>query len=211
MILKEAFRYQNYLSSLFTETVGYLSREDFITTTTQNHNRKKSNPDADDEKVVVQKPYNVEFKPNDLIDFAVKLIDEKQKLSDAITEAKKTTSFDVDAAMSMNKTKQGFIHVLRRMASIKPIESEKEGVSYKFNNDGDQVPYRYPIKEVKTIDYDREDVKNLIDKYKKETDNISTERDRIDIMTEVDYKPVWEVDTPLEDIIEDLTKQKQNI
>lgn len=208
MILKEAFRYQNYLSSLFTETVGYLSREDFITTTTQNHNRKKSNPDADDEKVVVQKPYNVEFKSNNLIDFAVKLIDEKQKLSDAITEAKKTTSFDVDAAMSMNKTKQGFIHVLRRMASIKPIESEKEGVSYKFNNDGDQVSYRYPIKEVKTIDYDRDDVKKLIDKYKKETDKISTERDRIDIMTEVDYKPIWEVDTPLEDIIEDLIKQK---
>ena len=208
MILKEAFRYQNYLSSLFAETVGYLSREDFITTTTQNHNRKKSNPDSDDDEVVVQKPYNVVFKPNDLIVFAVRLIDEKQKLSDAITEAKKTTSFDVDAAMSMNKTKQSFIHILRRMASIKPIESEKEGVSYKFNNDGDQVPYRYPIKEVKTIDYDREDVKNLIDKYKKETDNISTERDRIDIMTEVDYKPVWEVDTPLEDIIEDLTKQK---
>lgn len=208
MILKEAFRYQNYLSLLFTETVGYLSREDFITTTTQKHNRKKSNPDADDEEVVVQKPYNVEFKPNDLIDFAVKLINEKQKLSDAITEAKKTTSFDVDAAMSMNKTKQGFIHVLRRMASIKPIESEKEGASYKFNNDGDQVSYRYPIKEVKTIDYDREDVKKLIDKYKKETDKISTERDRIDIMTEVDYTPIWEVDTPLEDIIEDLTKQK---
>lgn len=208
MILKEAFRYQNYLSSLFTETVGYLSREDFITTTSQEHNRKKSNPDADDEKVVVQKPYNVEFKPNDLIDFAVKLINEKQKLSDAITEAKKTTSFDVDAAMSMNKTKQGFIHVLRRMASIKPIESEKEGVSYKFNNDGDQVSYRYPIKEVKTIDYDREDVKKLIDKYKKETDKISTERDRIDIMTEVDYTPIWDVDTPLEDIVEDFTKQK---
>lgn len=206
MILKEAFRYQNYLSSLFTETVGYLSREDFITTTSQNHNRKKSNPDADDEKVVVQKPYNVEFKPNDLIDFAVKLIDEKQKLSDAITEAKKTTSFDVDAAMSMNKTKQGFIHVLRRMASIKPTESEREGVSYKFNNDGDQVSYRYPIKEIKTIDYNREDVKKLIDKYKKETDEISTERDRIDIMTEVNYKPIWEVDTPLEDIIEDLAK-----
>ena len=206
MILKEAFRYQNYLSSLFTETVGYLSREDFITTTTQNHNRKKSNPDADDEKVVVQKPYNVEFKPNDLIDFAVELIDEKQKLSDAITEAKRTTSFDVDAAMSMNKTKQGFIHVLRRMASIKPTESEREGVSYKFNNDGDQVSYRYPIKEIKTIDYNREDVKKLIDKYKKETDEISTERDRIDIMTEVNYKPIWEVDTPLEDIIEDLAK-----
>lgn len=201
MILKEAFRYQNYLTSLFVQAESYLSREDFITTTTQKHNRTMVNPDAQDEDIIVPKVFNVDYKPNDLIDFVVKLIDEKQKLSNAITEAKKALDMDIDAAMSMNKSKQDFISVLRRMASIKPTESEKEGTSYKFNNDGDQVSYRYPVKEVKTIDYDRNAVKGLISKYKKETDEISTLRDRIDIMTEVDYIPVWEVDTPLEDIL----------
>ena len=201
MILKEAFRYQNYLTSLFVQATSYLSREDFITTTTQNHNRSMVNPDAQDEKISVPKVFNVGYKPNDLIDFVVKLIDEKQKLSNAITEAKKSLDMDIDAAMSMNKTKQDFISVLRRMASIKSSESDKEGTSYKFNNDGDQVSYRYPVKEVKTIDYDRNAVKGLISKYKKETDQISTTRDRIDIMTDVDYTPVWEVDTPLEDIL----------
>ena len=201
MILKEAFRYQNYLTSLFVQATGYLSREDFITTTIQKHNRTKVNPDAQDEDIVVPKVFTVDYKPNDLIDFVVKLIDEKQKLSNAITEAKKSLDIDVDAAMSMNKTKQDFISVLRRMASIKSSESDKEGTSYKFNNDGDQVSYRYPVKEVKTIDYDRNAVKGLISKYKKETDQISTTRDRIDIMTDVDYTPLWEVDTPLEDIL----------
>lgn len=201
MILKEAFRYQNYLTSLFVQATSYLSREDFITTTTQNHNRSMVNPDAQDKKISVPKVFNVGYKPNDLIDFVVKLIDEKQKLSNDITEAKKSLDMDIDAAMSMNKTKQDFISVLRRMASIKSSESDKEGTSYKFNNDGDQVSYRYPVKEVKTIDYDRNAVKGLISKYKKETDEISTERDRIDIMTDVDYTPVWEVDTPLEDIL----------
>ena len=201
MILKEAFRYQNYLTSLFVQATGYLSREDFITTTIQKHNRTKVNPDAQDEDIVVPKVFTVDYKPNDLIDFVVKLIDEKQKLSNAIAEAKKSLDIDVDAAMSMNKTKQDFISVLRRMASIKSSESDKEGTSYKFNNDGDQVLYRYPVKEVKTIDYDRNAVKGLVSKYKKETDEISTERDRIDIMTDVDYTPVWEVDTPLEDIL----------
>ena len=201
MILKEAFRYQNYLTSLFVQATSYLSREDFITTTTQNHNRSMVNPDAQDEKISVPKVFNVGYKPNDLIDFVVKLIDEKQKLSNAITEAKKSLDMDIDAAMSMNKTKQDFISVLRRMASIKSTESEKEGTSYKFNNDGDQVSYRYPVKEVKAIDYNRNTVKGLISKYKKETDQISTTRDRIDIMTEVDYTPLWEVDTPLEDIL----------
>ena len=201
MILKEAFRYQNYLTSLFVQATGYLSREDFITTTIQKHNRTKVNPDAQDEDIVVPKVFTVDYKPNDLINFVVKLIDEKQKLSNAIAEAKKSLDIDVDAAMSMNKTKQDFISVLRKMVVIKPSESDKEGTSYKFNNDGDQVSYRYPVKEVKTIDYDRNAVKGLISKYKKETDEISTERDRIDIMTEVDYIPVWEVDTPLEDIL----------
>ena len=201
MILKEAFRYQNYLTSLFVQATSYLSREDFITTTTQNHNRSMVNPDAQDEKISIPKVFNVGYKPNDLIDFVVKLIDEKQKLSNAITEAKKSLDMDIDAAMSMNKTKQDFISVLRRMTSIKSTESEKEGTSYKFNNDGDQVSYRYPVKEVKAIDYNRNTVKGLISKYKKETDQISTTRDRIDIMTDVDYTPVWEVDTPLEDIL----------
>lgn len=201
MILKEAFRYQNYLTSLFVQATSYLSREDFITTTTQNHYRSMVNPDAQDEKISVPKMFNVDYKPNDLIDFVVKLIDEKQKLSNAIAEAKKSLDIDVDAAMSMNKTKQDFISVLRKMVVIKPSESDKEGTSYKFNNDGDQVLYRYPVKEVKTIDYDRNAVKGLISKYKKETDQISTARDRIDIMTDVDYTPLWEVDTPLEDIL----------
>lgn len=201
MILKEAFRYQNYLTSLFSQATSYLSREDFITTTTQKHNRTMVNPDAQDEDIIVPKVFNVDYKPNDLIDFVVKLIDEKQKLSNAITDAKKSLDMDIDAAMSMNKTKQDFISVLRRMASIKSTESEKEGTSYKFNNDGDQVSYRYPVKEVKAIDYNRNTVKGLISKFKKETDEISTARDRIDIMTDVDYTPVWEVDTPLEDIL----------
>lgn len=201
MILKEAFRYQNYLTSLFVQAESYLSREDFITTTTQKHNRTMVNPDAQDEDIIVPKVFNVDYKPNDLIDFVVKLIDEKQKLSNAITEAKKSLDMDIDAAMNMNKTKQDFISVLRRMAVIKPFESDKEGTSYKFNNDGDQVLYRYPVKEVKTIDYNRNTVKGLISKYKSETDLVSTERDRIDIMTDVDYTPVWEVDTPLEDIL----------
>ena len=201
MILKEAFRYQNYLSLLLSQAMNYLSCESYITTTIQSHNRTKVNPDAQDEKITIQKPYNVIFEPNDLIDFVVKVIEEKEKLSNAIAESKRTLEFDIDAAMSINKMKQEFIQALRRMAVIKSTELEKEGTSYKFNNDGDQVSYRYPVKEVKTIDYDRNTVKSLISKFKKETDKISTERDRIDIMTEVNYDPIWEVDTPLEDIL----------
>ena len=201
MILKEAFRYQNYLSLLFRQALEYLSTEDYITTRTQEHIRTNSNPDAQNEKVCVPKVYNVDFTPNDLLDFIVTLLDEKQKLSNAITIAKKSLAIDVDASMSMNKIKQEYINVLKGMNSIKSIETDREGFAYTFNNEGNQVSYRYPIKEVKTIDFNRNTVKSLIRKYKKETDDISTERDRIDVMTNVNYSPIWEVDTPLDDIL----------
>lgn len=201
IVLKEAFRYQNYLQSLFTHALAFLVKENFITTTTENHNRTKVNPDAQDEKIKKPKLDNVSFTPMDLVNFIVKVIDEKQKLSNAIVVAKKTASIDIDSAMAMNKTKQEFIHVLQYMSQVKDREIEREGTSYKFNNDGDQVVYRYPVTEVTKIDYNRKDIRGLISKYKKQTDEISSQRDLIDVTTEVYYDPVWEVDTPLEDII----------
>lgn len=59
MILKEAYRYQNYLNTLIRDAESYLMKKDFITETKQTHNRNKVNPDATDETIEVQKPYQV--------------------------------------------------------------------------------------------------------------------------------------------------------
>ena len=85
---QEAFRYQNYLSLLLSQAMNYLSCEPYITTTIQSHNRTKVNPDAQDEKITIQKPYNVIFEPNDLIDFVVKVI-EKKKSSRMLSQYQK--------------------------------------------------------------------------------------------------------------------------
>lgn len=201
MILKEAFRYQNYLSELFTQAIYLLHNEDFIMTVTQVHARTKVNPEAADEKIELPVAGNVDYTPNKVIDLLIKIIDERQKLSDAISTAKKKMDLDVDSAISMNKMKQNYMSVLSKMSHLKASETEKEGTSYKFNNDGDQVLYRYPLTEIKTINYDRNLVKSLLKKYKKETDTVSMQKDKADIMTEVSYEPVWDVDTPLEDIL----------
>lgn len=160
MILKEAFHYQNYLSDLYDNTLSYLTCASFVTTMKQVHNRAKTNPDAKDETIIVPKPGNPEFTPGQLLDFAVELIAEREKLSGAISEAKKKTEIDIDAAMAMNKAKQGFVSVLRSMAAIRSTETDKEGTGYKFNAEGNQVTYHYPVKEIRTIDYDRGNVKN---------------------------------------------------
>lgn len=201
MNLKESYRYANYLDGLLSTAYTYLRNKGFVTTTVEEHLRKQSNPDVENETIEVQKPFDVEFSPNDVIDFVVKVITEKEKLSAAIAKAKNTTDVNIDNAIAMNKKKQGFVSVLNGIADIKPSETITTGNDYKFNNEGNQVKYFYNIKKITTIDYNRTDVKKLIKKYLKETDEISAKLDLIEITTQVDFVPAWDVNEKFEELV----------
>lgn len=201
MILKEAYRYQNYLTGLISESITLLRNNGWVTTTEQFHNRKKVNPDADDEMIIAEKPYTFDYTPKQLIDFVVSAIKEKEKLSSAIEDTKKKASVDIDSSLAVNKVKQDFMMCLKALARIKPCERKSIGTSYKFNADGNQVTYQYEVNSVTKIDFDRNSVQGLIKKYQKETDDISTEIDRIEVNAEVDYEPKWDINTLLEDAV----------
>ena len=201
MNLKESYRYANYLDSLLRRAYTYLGNTGFVTTTVEEHLRSKSNPDVDDETIEVQKPYDVEFTPNQVIDFVVKVLDEKEKLSDAIAKAKSTTEINIDNAVAMNKKKQQFVSVLNGIADIKPSETKTTSKSYKFDINGEQKPYVYDVNRKTSIDFDRTDVRNLIKKYLKETDEISAKLDLIEITTQVDFTPTWDVNEKFEELV----------
>ena len=201
MNLKESYRYANYLDSLLRRAYTYLGNTGFVTTTVEEHLRKQSNPDVENETIEVQKPFDVEFSPNDVIDFVVKVIEEKEKLSEAIAEAKSTTEINIDNAISMNKKKQGFVSVLNGIADIKPSETKTTSKSYKFDINGEQKPYVYDVNRKTSIDFDRTDVRNLIKKYLKETDEISSKLDLIEITTQVDIEPRFDVNDKFEELV----------
>lgn len=201
MVLKEAYHYQNYLSDLINEAQDYLQKRDFITKTTQVHNRKKVNAEAVDETIEVKSIYTVEFKPMDLVDFIVRAIAEKEKLSKAIATTKKSTEIDMDSSIAVNKIKQNYISVLNTMSNIKSSERETTGKDYKFDINNEQKPYLYPISETTTIDFDRNDVRNLVKKYSKETDEISAKLDLIQITAEVEFEPSFDINSTLEELV----------
>lgn len=203
MVLKEAYRYQKFLSQMIQSAEYYLYKKDFVTTVEQYHERKKSNPDAENE--IVQKENltksSVDFTANDLLRFIPELLEEKEKLSIAINKAKNTTEIDIDASLSMNKQKQEFIRVLNDMNSKKSCEKTITGKGYKFNVNNEQVPYIYDVVEKTTIDFDRNTVKALIKKYSKETDHVSTMLDRIVLTTQVDFDPKYDINDTLEELL----------
>lgn len=201
MNLKESYRYANYLDRLLMTTDTYLRNKGFVTTTEQNHLRSKANPDAQDEKIAVQKPYDVDFKPNDIIDFVVKVINEKEKLFSSIADAKARTEINIDNAVAMNKKKQSFVNTLNSIVSIKPSETQSMGKDYKFDINNEQKPYSYQIISKTSIDFDRNSVKGLIKKYNKECDEISSKLDEIEITTQVNFTPLFDVNDSFEDLV----------
>ena len=201
MILKEAYRYMNYLDSLLESAKIYLENPQFITTTKQTHCRTKVNPNAQDEVIQRPKPFDTTFTPMQLVDFVVKVLEEKEHLSASIAVAKKTTAIDMDHAIAMNKKRQEFVAILNSMNYKKGTERTVQGSAYKFNQEGNQVNYFYDIEEVVTIDFDRNDIKGLIKKYTKVCDEISAQLDMLLITTEVKYEPLWDINDTLDDLI----------
>ena len=201
MNLKESYRYANYLDSLLRRAYSYLNSNGFVTTTVEEHLRSKSNPDVNDERIEVKSPYDVEFTPNDVINFVVKVLNEKEKLSDAIAKAKSTTEIDIDNAVAMNKKKQQFVGVLNEIADIKPSETKTTGKAYKFDINGEQKPYIYDVNRKTSINFDRNDVRKLVKKYLKETDEISSKLDLIEITTQADIEPRFDVNDKFEELV----------
>lgn len=203
MVLKEAYRYQKFLAGLIHSAEYYLYKKEFVTTVEQYHERKKSNPDAENETVQKENPTksSVDFSVNDLLRFIPELLEEKENLSIAINKAKNTTEIDIDASLSMNKQKQEFIRVLNDMNSKKSCEKTITGKGYKFNVNNEQVPYIYDVVEKTTIDFDRNTVKALIKKYSKETDHVSTILDRIVLTIQVDFDPKYDINDTLEELL----------
>ena len=201
MNLKEAFRYQNFLDELLGTAYSYLNNKNFVVSTVETHLKSQVNPDAKDEVIEVQKPYDVEFTPNELIDFVVKVVNEKEKISNIISDAKMRTEIDIDIAIALNKKKQGFARVLQSLSNIKSGEKVKNASDYKFNTDGNQVSYYYKINEVTQIDFNRNDVRGLYKKLLKETDEVSAKLDSILINTELDFNPSWDINDSFEECV----------
>lgn len=202
MYLKEAFRYQNYLNELISATTSYLNGGQYTTKTVQEHLRKKANPDAENETIDLSAERALAYTANQMVDFLQHLIGEKQKLTKAISEAKKGCSIDIDAEVANNRIRQSVAATLSRMGNMKPSERMTRAYAYKFNAEGNQVQYAYEVKEVTTIDFDRNKAKGISKKLIQCADEASTAIDKAMVELAVDYNPNYSVNDSFEDAIE---------
>lgn len=204
MNLKEAFRFQNKLESLINETEAILSSEECVTLTRRTYLYKKVNPDVTNQTVTVTPDTEFYKQINELIEFAMYLLDQKSKLSKAISITKNNLPLDLDGEVGMNRYRQRISDVFRYMARIKGKEVTEinGGVGYRFNNEGNQIAYKCDVERVTTINFNRNTVRKYATQLSKTADETSLEIDKCMINYEVDFEPSFDVNDSFDEVFE---------
>lgn len=205
MNLKESFRYQNFLDRTMQAALMNVRSKEHALNVTKLHKCSKANPDAADYTEEVTK--KEEFFPNDdVIGLMVCLVEQREKLSKAISAAKQAlqaVDLDIDAAVEANKFRQTMAASIQTMLSYSATTTvEKDGHDFKFNVNGDQVPYRYEVETKYEEAYNRETAKQIMRNAIKEADRVSAEIDAAMINTVVDYDPPFDVNDTFDDVME---------
>lgn len=205
MNLKEAFHYQNFLNSLMDVAEMNVAKMGGALRVTKKHLRNKANPDANDTEEVIDP---ADYVPTEAyVKFMQQIIEAKAALTEAISNAKSSLDFDIDAAVEANKLRQSAHRALKRtMNANKSYEKTEHGSDYKFNADGNQVSYFYDV-EVSAIEmFDKKWLRDITRGLISEADSVSAKIDMAMVNTIIDYTPVFNVNDSFDDIIAEFTE-----
>ncbi len=202
MNLKEAFTYQNFYDRLIGMVDSYLTETNSTYKRTFVHLRHAVNPEAEDVVKVEVQSEKLNYEVGTLISFAMDVLEEKERMYAAIRKAKENAELDLDAAIGMNKTRKMLQNVLMELYQKKEYDMMSSGRDYKFNVNGEQVPYNYEINETLTLEYDKKDIKKIMKSLEARCNEISKQVDRLNVNLAVDIVPKYTLDMDLEDCLE---------
>lgn len=195
MNLKEAFRFQNKLQSLMDEAERILADDRNITQVKVTALYKKAMPEQENETTVEPAPSEYADHIDAVAAFLLHLLGEREKLSRAIRAAKERQEMDMDSEVSLNSTRQSLASFFRHMVDLRNSEKLLPGgaTGYRFNAEGNQVPFRCDAKRVVTIHYDRNRVRSYLKQLTEKSDQVSAQLDRCLINSQVDYNAPFDV------------------
>ena len=202
MNLKKSLELQNYLSELQKEATDKFYSK-FMMNVQRHHYISAVNADVKDYTETIDDSLKTECNfvtPNQLIRFAEYVMNQRVLLMGAIAEAKSEgQSYDLLIAQNSERRTQ-LVH-FEYLQKLKGVEFKHRNEAYKFNVNGEQVSYEYDIKDVTTIDFDRNMVKSIVTKLRKECEDVSETIDRILIMRDVDFECIFDIGDTFEDAV----------
>ena len=200
MNLKTAFRYQNFLTQLANTALIALDKVRIVQTET--HQKSLVNPDVADEVVIAE---NNDITKGVTAEKCIALIFdiylEREKLDREISRAKRFSEFDFDAELNTNKARRNLISRLNYLTGLSDSEKTVKGTDYKFNVEGNQTSYTYPVKVVTELTYDKDALAEKIKELSAQADCISDMADEFVIVTLIDIEPKFDIHDKFDNII----------
>lgn len=210
MNLKDAFRVQNKLQSVMAEAMDILEDHRNIVKVKTTHLRSRVMDDAQDLVVEENAPSEYAGHANAIAAFLMAMMEEREKLSQAIRNAKGKLTLDLDSEVGLNRQRQALARVFRSMTTLRNSEKiiTDGGTGYRFNGEGNQVLYRCDAKQVVTIDFDRNKIRALASSLGQKSDALSMEMDKCLVNTEVDYVPPFDLNDSFDTILTDFMERQ---
>lgn len=218
--LKESFRYMNHLEKTIGSLTSYIRNTNNSIKVTELHLKSKSNSEAQDEEIdqTSERTY-----PNastvDITFLINQLVDEKLKLSLAIEEAKRDLFLDwkengvnltLDSGVEYAKKSRDLANNLKYLVDLKPSESKSSGTDFKFNVEGNQTSYKYPIEKKITIDFDRNIINELYKKLLNKADTLSTQIESAMLKEIVFFESIYDIHDSITEIVDKYLSNKNN-
>ena len=206
MNLKDAFRFQNKLQALMEEAQSILSDTENITKVQNTYLYKKVMPEAENETTIDVPPSEYSEQITQVAEFLLYLLEEREKLSAAICRAKAGLDLPagLDGEVSLNGKRQEVAKLFRRMTGLRSSERliSKGGTGYRFNQEGNQVSYLCDVKQVTTINFDRNKIRSMCTSLSQKADQVSAALDTVLINTPVHYAVPFDVNDTFADTFE---------
>jgi len=204
MNLKDAFRFQNRLNAFISELDTILTADANTTKTEKTHLRSRVMAEATDETVFEVPTSAYADRVTELAEFLLFLLAEKEKISAAIQNAKRSLPIDIDSETGLNAYRHSTMTLFQHMVDLRSSETvlSNAGFGYRFNADGNQIAYKCDLKKVVTINFDRNLIRKHLNELNKKSDEISAEIDRCIVNTEVDYEKPFDVNDSFADVFD---------
>lgn len=148
--------------------------EDMVYKVKEDHYKSRALKDVEDETRIEEASLEYDFKVEDSLYLLNELVEEKMRLSMRINDAKEKMRVDwkedgqslsLDSALEYSKNLREMARDYFESLCYKRSEEYiKNGLGYLINQEGNQTPYNYELKVVKTINYDS--LEDLMQKFK---------------------------------------------
>lgn len=208
MNLKEAFRYQNFLTNMIDAAVCRLANDDYLVNTTKTHKFSELGDGREDEEEVIEPAYDVPAET--VIEFISRIIREKEYLSKAIAAAKRGATDDIDVLREVNiairSACRGLGYAARAKTVAKTVKKKMQEMTYRFDANGVQQPCRYSVDVTKEPAVDVDNVRTELSRLRAEADKNSEAIDLAMVTTKVAYTPIFDVNDSYDNVIADFHK-----